>query len=494
MLEHPRPKSLSTWHCLLVLAVLRIGIHLVLSHRGLSALSDDDYARTVIAERFADHPSFDPSGTSWLPLPFWVTGAVMMVLGKSLGVARIATDLWAVGAGWLVFAGLTRLRVSRGAALIGAVLATLVPPSALLGSVNVPELPAAALSAFALLSVTSPHLRAGVPESPDWERGLWLGAASVAAATLCRYEAWPVAAVIALFAWIRRVPLATRIGATALSLVGPAVWMLHNRAAHADALHFVHRVAAYRAALGAPSGIATGARYLGAVVTGCPSLLVPLAAIAFAAARAKPTALLRWGPALSGVGALVLFLVAGALVGGAPTHHPERALLLLWILGSAALADLGQQLVGAGARQLPKGRLRLAEIAMVALLAFDMQRQLDAAGIDRTTEELIGKNLASLVARGERVMVATDDYGYFAVIAAFGRPGDAAIDRTHDPRGGKTESSLASAATLVERLAAERASWLVAPASAPLPAAVMQREAGVAALAVYRVPTMPLGR
>jgi len=58
---------------------------------GFRAISDDDYSRVVLAARFADTPSLDPSGTSWLPLPFWFYGALMALLGDSLGVARAAS-------------------------------------------------------------------------------------------------------------------------------------------------------------------------------------------------------------------------------------------------------------------------------------------------------------------------------------------------------------------------------------------------------------------
>src|SRR5258708_5110695 len=56
--------------------------------QGFSHISDDDYARSVIAERFAYAPGLDPSGTSWLPLPFWITGAAMVAAGRSLATAR----------------------------------------------------------------------------------------------------------------------------------------------------------------------------------------------------------------------------------------------------------------------------------------------------------------------------------------------------------------------------------------------------------------------
>ena len=58
---------------------------------GFDHVSDDDYARVTIAQSFAHAPRLDPSGTSWLPFPFWALGSVMAVFGRSLEVARAAT-------------------------------------------------------------------------------------------------------------------------------------------------------------------------------------------------------------------------------------------------------------------------------------------------------------------------------------------------------------------------------------------------------------------
>ena len=55
-------------------------------HVGFRQVSDDDYARAVIAEQFAHAPALDPSGTSWLPFPFWLHGGLMMIFGRSLWV------------------------------------------------------------------------------------------------------------------------------------------------------------------------------------------------------------------------------------------------------------------------------------------------------------------------------------------------------------------------------------------------------------------------
>src|SRR5438045_7803076 len=74
------------WDLLAVLAGKGAASFAVL-HAGFYALSDDDFSRVVIAERFAVAPSLDPSGTSWLPLPFWLTGSAMAAFGRTLYVA-----------------------------------------------------------------------------------------------------------------------------------------------------------------------------------------------------------------------------------------------------------------------------------------------------------------------------------------------------------------------------------------------------------------------
>jgi hypothetical protein len=71
---------------------------------------------------------------------------------------------------------------------------------------------------------------------------------------------------------------------------------------------------------------------------------------------------------------------------------------------------------------------------VLALLALDYRSALADHGVDRRSEEMIGTQLRSLVPKGERVFIATSDYGYFAVVAAFGRPSDTVIDQTPRPR------------------------------------------------------------
>ena len=79
--------------------------------RGFSHVSDDDYARVAIAELFAHAPTLDPSGTSWLPFPFWLTGAAMMAFGRSLGTASV------VAGGLLVVVGVPAAQGGAGDAI-----------------------------------------------------------------------------------------------------------------------------------------------------------------------------------------------------------------------------------------------------------------------------------------------------------------------------------------------------------------------------------------
>src|SRR5215204_3578287 len=72
----------------LIVAAAKIAVSAAVLAQGFRALSDDDYARIVIAQRFAAQPSLDPSGTSWLPFPFWVHGSMMALFGREPSVAR----------------------------------------------------------------------------------------------------------------------------------------------------------------------------------------------------------------------------------------------------------------------------------------------------------------------------------------------------------------------------------------------------------------------
>jgi hypothetical protein len=245
---------------------------------GFRALSDDDYARVVIAQRFAAAPALDPSGTSWLPFPFWIYGAIMRVFGRDPSVARATALGLGVAAALLVWIAARWLGAERRGALFGALLAAIFPYSAWLGAATVPEAPTAAFVVLgaASASVTGPRRL--------------LGALALCAACLSRYEAWPL-----------------------LALVGPVAWIVHGVAHHGNALFFLARVAAYRRALGsAESPLLTNLFSYPLALLRCEPELVSVTAIALVGARRSGLRLsTRYRRLFAQLGALLGFLVLG---------------------------------------------------------------------------------------------------------------------------------------------------------------------------------------
>jgi hypothetical protein len=458
------------WRDLSWLALLRLAVSAGVAAYGIVALSDDDYARVTIAQRFAAKAHLDPSETSWLPFPFWVMGAAMKLLDTSLDVARLVAAALSVAATWLLFAAGRAWGFSQRAALVAAALGTLIPAAALLGSVTVPELPTAALAVFALVAASSPDRDGGY-------RAPLLAGLAMFAATLSRYETWPIAAAVAVVVARRQRGDGPwkRVALSAVPLLGPALWILHNRLAHGDAFAFLRRVASYRAALGPAEGQGSGPlTYVMGLVGGSPTVMLVLALLALATFRllGRTAAGRRFAPFrpwAASVAALVIFLLVGQLVGGAPTHHPERALLFVWLLATLAVVDLFTFVGVAAARSRP-----WLAVAVVLLLFLDYRSTFSDRGVRRENEERVGQQLRALVPQGQRVFAATSDYGYFAIMAAFGRPEDVVID-SQDPRSKSATTLLRDPWNATVRLRAENASWLVAPSTVVFPLALQER-------------------
>ncbi len=387
---------------------------------GFTHVSDDDYARVVIAESFAHAPKLDPTGTSWLPLPFWVYGGAMMALGRSLGTANALAGVLGVVATAAPYLAARAAGVARLPAVLGVLLATTLPWSAWTGAAPIPEMPAAALVATAALGCACPR----VP---------WWAAACAFAAALSRYEAWPVCAIVALAAVARGRRIGSKSGAlgvAALAMAGPAVWIAWNAHAHGDPLHFVARVSAYRQALGAAS-IPLAEKLLGnpvALMRGAP--FVGVLTLASLGAVAWPDVRARWAWPLACAVATVAFLVYGDIRDGAPTHHPERALLGAWWI----LVVFGADAVGAYAarawRAAPRGLVVGAVAAgAAAFLGFSVGGWPGYPG--RVGDEDRGAQVARgylLRARGaEHLDVTPCAYEHFAVLAAYGAPERATV-------------------------------------------------------------------
>lgn len=427
---------------------------------GFRAVSDDDFARIVLAQGFARDPALDPTGTSWLPLPFWLTGGAMALFGRHIEVARAVASLLGLVAALAVHQAALWIVRDRTQALVGALIAAVIPWSARLGVAAVPELPVAAAIVVAAAST-----------APGWTPSRRLaGGLALAAACLARYEPWLVAVPFAVLTLldaraVSRTVHRARLAAAALAPIGACgAWITWNARAHGDALAFLERVASYRKALG---GGATGlggaiVEYGQAFLVAEPQLVFGSAVVLIAAvivgvgaevrrASRRPIALMT---------GLVALLVLAGVRDGAPTHHPERALLsallLLALVAGAHLVELQR----AGGTRARRGAI-LGAVLVAMLVARSVGRRHPPTLQARADEVAIGEVVAGHVPRGEKVLVEVEDYGYFAVLAGSGRPEDLVPDRDLDPRKPAVGSAFADPSALAGRAREIGARWAV---------------------------------
>ncbi len=388
------------------IVAIKLGAMVLVTAMGFSHVSDDDYSRTVIAQTFAHSPKLDPSGTSWLPFPFWLTGGAMMVAGRSLMTARVVAWLLGVLGALGPYWTLRYLQSTRLLSWFAAVVCAVLPWSVWLSAATVPEGWTGPAVACALLLATSEHRRA------------WLISASLAiAASLSRYEAWPACAVLAVtFLWRARtnVSLDRRalLIACVVAAVGPFAWMAWNGYAHGDPLHFFVRVSTFRQNSGnAPRS--TGARVLEypfALVVHFP--LVVFCLVLALSARERRRLILP----LAGAGAILAFLVAGDVSDGAPTHHPERAL--------GAIATLLIALAVSRLSMFPPRALRgaLAGLALATIFSLVGAEPTPGAGDSERREAQIARGRALSTDPNLKLIVTPCQYEHFALIAATGTP------------------------------------------------------------------------
>ncbi|MCU0691879.1 MAG: glycosyltransferase family 39 protein [Polyangiaceae bacterium] len=432
-------------------------------HAGFHALSDDDFARVVIAQQFAASPRLDPSGTSWLPAPFWATGSLMMVLGDSLTVARALALVAACVASVALYLAARTAGSRPRAAFLGSLVATAMPLSVFTGAATVPELPTATLAASALLLVRRQELVFGLAAG-----------AAILPATLARYEVWPVAVIVALATGLRgprarastqhaagpSCRFALRSAGCALPLLGPLAWIGWNAHAHGDPLHFHGRVSSFLSAYSAQHAVPLNAwlgGYPRTLLLDTPAAtLLALVAIATSSRRT----LRSWGLPAFGLLVAVLGLTLAAGTGGAPTHHPERPLLMVWLVAWIAVADMFDNARPSLARPAVAVWL-LTSVALLLSFGLRIHRTARTYGMDRSDELALGHWLSSH-AEGN-VLMEPIDYGYLAVEAAMARPGGLRLTRSVDPRTAPAASPMADPTLLRDALRDADANWLVVP-------------------------------
>jgi hypothetical protein len=409
----------------------RLAVDALVVAVGFSHVSDDDFARTVIAEQLVHAPRLDPSGTSWLPLPFWVTGALMAVAGRSIEVARAASVVLGAVSVVAPYAAMRAVRVARTPAMAAAAVATLLPWGAWLGAAAVPEGWAGALAGAGAIAIGSARAR-------PW------AAAALLAASLSRYEAWPVCA-IACAAWgwdaIADRDRDRRLLWALVAASGPLLWMAWNAHAHGSPLHFFARVSRFRRATGA-AAVPLADKLLCypiALARETPEIAVlGLIGVTGAALRADVRERWRWG--LAGAAGVMVFLVAGDLGDGAPTHHPVRALAPAgWILAGAGL-DAAWTAASAWSKSTAR-RTTGAALAAAAALAWvaTLPARWRAAPGETEWDRRDAQIARGLDMRARRVTaaeVAPCSYEHFALLAAWGEPERAHVAKpTGEPPG-----------------------------------------------------------
>lgn len=423
----PRPRNVRSEFCArALLIVLELVIFSWVRTAGFLAISDDDYARVVISQNFAASPTWDPSGTSWLPFPFLHQGTAMMLFSASIEFARAWAFICACVGTLLLYEAARRWQLRVGLAFAAAAAGALLPDSIFLSAATVPEYLTAALVVFALTTL-------GAPESD--RLGPSLGGLCLLLAAASRYEAWPVACVFAsLRIWdaYRTRSLGPLLSA-GIALFFPLLWLLHGIIGHGNAFFFVKRVVDYKVALegGASNGDGAAA-YLKALLLAEPEAilvtagLAGLAAIKSHALKGDGSWLRAWLPLI----VMGLVLALGAVGSGAPTHHPERALLPIWLL-----------LVLTSASLIERAHLSWKEAALPVIVGLGLGLSLRGSDVfererftDRRKEEALGKRLLALAGPSAPIGLQMDDYGYFAVMAAAGRPHRFEVFDTHDPR------------------------------------------------------------
>lgn len=409
-----------------VVAALHVLATCIVLANGFDHVSDDDFSRVTIAQTFAHAPRLDPSGTSWLPFPFWWTGAWMAVFGRTLAVARVASiALSSLGAA-LLFGALRASGVARGRALAGLLFALASPWPLWLGAATVPE------SFTATATATAAIVLASRPSAPF--------AALLAAACLSRYEAWPVAAVLAIVLAARaREPEDRRAHVVSAAIVAaaPLAWMLWNLHAHGSPVHFFHRVSTFKRAIGAGSTDAGTALllYPRLLVTTRPEVAIA-AALGLLALRDEDLQR-RWAVPLACLLAQIAFLAVGNARDGAPAHHPERALLGVMVLAAVFAVDACAELP---TRFVTSQGRAAAAFGLVLTWAWSANRVYGdqpgtSASEDRHAQVTRGRELRD---RGTRALTVTPcAFEHFALLAAYGAPENATVMPRRDANAGE---------------------------------------------------------
>ncbi|MBX3233259.1 MAG: hypothetical protein KIT84_20920 [Labilithrix sp.] len=456
IVESPAASTRSLLLAACAIALLHAFACAWLRNLGFDHISDDDFSRVVIAQGFAHHARLDPSGTSWLPFPFWILGLGMKLLGRDLATARALSILFSSLAAPLPFVALRLSGVPWPRAFVALVFALGTPWMLWSGATTVPESFTAALTAAGVLGLATVAARARDGASPtDLAREktaktalreaapLGFGAA-LFAACLSRYEAWPAAAVAAIWVGVtlRRSPKRPRliVAAVALCVAGPLMWMAWNAHAHDGPLHFFRRVSTYKRAIGdgATSWASALFFYPKLLFAVRPEVTLPalvLSPLAFVDRQVRR----RWGLPLLAAFAQLAFLSIGNARDGAPAHHAERALLGGFVIFALFLADvvltpwIRTTKNGETKPAIPKAQKAFGGFIAIAWLISLLRADGTTPGMhpsEARTEQI--ERGTKLRKDGVKPLTVTPcGYEHFALVAAYGAPEQVTVNPAH---------------------------------------------------------------
>lgn len=395
---------------------------------GLDHVSDDDFSRVTIAESFAHEPKLDPSGTSWLPFPFWLLGSTLAIFGRSLTVARAASIAFASLAAALPYFALRYSAVPRIRALVATAFAFLTPWCIWVGASTVPESFTASFITAAAVAIPAIGTERERDDLLRPSRAALFFAAVIAAACLSRYEAWPVAAVLAgaLVLAAVRSPEYRRaaLGGALVCIAAPLAWMAWNAHAHDGPLHFFRRVSSFKQSIGAGERdvVSALALYPKLLFSTRPEIAIPALFLLPSALGHSPTRQ-RWGVPLLCVVAQLVFLAYGNARDGAPTHHPERAILGAMMILALFVVDAGMTKLADLAASAKSWAVRGAAATFALAWIISSVRGATPPGQgpeDRSAAVARGERLRE--EKAESVVVTPCAFEHFALIAAFGAP------------------------------------------------------------------------
>jgi hypothetical protein len=164
-----------------------------------------------------------------------------------------------------------------------------------------------------------------------------------------------------------------------------------------------------------------------AVVATSPAI-AGLAALGATALFVDADVRARWTWPLASTLAILAFLVYGDARDGAPTHHPERAVIpIVWILAAFA-ADALRALARRVAWARPAREMWVVGAGVAGAVAWSVTlparwRDHPASTADESRDAQIARGLALAADPGvSRVAVTPCAYEHFALIAAFAAP------------------------------------------------------------------------